>query len=98
MDINETEIRAERVKAGQMAAKARGKKWGGSKKGKRKGRYGTGPGGSSDYSGEIAQDRRSGGGLGPSNNVSLMQQLPLPIPFAAYHCPPSAAMTPEKLG
>ena len=32
----ETEIRAERVKAGQMAAKARGKKWGGSKKGKRK--------------------------------------------------------------
>ena len=32
----ETEIRAERVKAGQEAAKARGKKWGGSKKGKRK--------------------------------------------------------------
>ena len=34
----ETEIRAERVKAGQMAAKARGKKWGGSRKGKRKGK------------------------------------------------------------
>ena len=32
----ETEIRAERVKAGQMAAKARGRKWGGSKKGQRK--------------------------------------------------------------
>ena len=32
----ETEIRAERVKAGQEAAKARGKRWGGSKKGKRK--------------------------------------------------------------
>lgn len=32
----ETEIRAERVKAGQQAAKARGKKWGGSKKGVRK--------------------------------------------------------------
>ncbi|UCE08585.1 MAG: recombinase family protein, partial [bacterium] len=32
----ETEIRAERVKAGQAAAKARGKKWGGSKKGIRK--------------------------------------------------------------
>lgn len=29
----ETEIRAERVKAGQAAAKARGKKWGGSRKG-----------------------------------------------------------------
>ena len=28
----ETEIRAERVRAGQQAAKARGKKWGGSKK------------------------------------------------------------------
>jgi DNA invertase Pin-like site-specific DNA recombinase len=34
----ETEVRAERVKAGQQAAKARGKKWGGSKKGQRKGR------------------------------------------------------------
>ena len=32
----ETEVRAERVKAGQQAAKARGKKWGGSKKGVRK--------------------------------------------------------------
>ena len=32
----ETEIRAERVKAGQAAAKARGKKWGGSSKGQRK--------------------------------------------------------------
>ena len=34
----ETEVRAERVKAGQAAAKARGKKWGGSKKGQRKGK------------------------------------------------------------
>lgn len=34
----ETEVRAERVKAGQTAAKARGKKWGGSKKGVRKGK------------------------------------------------------------
>jgi len=32
----ETEVRAERVTAGQVAAKARGKKWGGSKKGARK--------------------------------------------------------------
>ncbi len=32
----ETEVRAERVIAGQAAAKARGKKWGGSKKGARK--------------------------------------------------------------
>jgi len=32
----ETEIRAERVKAGQQAAKNRGKRWGGSKKGVRK--------------------------------------------------------------
>ncbi len=32
----ETEIRGERVKAGQQAAKARGKRWGGSKKGVRK--------------------------------------------------------------
>ena len=32
----ETEIRAERVKAGQVAAKARGKTWGGSRKGQRK--------------------------------------------------------------
>lgn len=32
----ETEVRAERVRAGQAAAKARGTKWGGSKKGKRK--------------------------------------------------------------
>ena len=32
----ETEVRAERVKAGQQAAKARGKKWGGSIKGVRK--------------------------------------------------------------
>ena len=31
----ETEIRAERVKAGQAAAKEAGKKWGGSKKGRR---------------------------------------------------------------
>ena len=37
----ETEIRAERVKAGQAAAKARGKKWGGSKKGIRKRKTGT---------------------------------------------------------
>lgn len=34
----ETEIRAERVKAGQVSAKLRGKKWGGSKKGHRKGK------------------------------------------------------------
>ena len=34
----ETEIRAERVKAGQQAAKARGKTWGGSKRGQRKGK------------------------------------------------------------
>jgi len=34
----ETEIRAERVKAGQESAKARGKTWGGSKKGHRKGK------------------------------------------------------------
>lgn len=32
----ETEVRAERVKAGQQAAKARGKKWGGSKKCRKK--------------------------------------------------------------
>ena len=32
----ETEVRAERVKAGQVAAKARGKTWGGSRKGQRK--------------------------------------------------------------
>lgn len=32
----ETEIRAERVKAGQASAKSRGKKWGGSKKGRKK--------------------------------------------------------------
>jgi len=32
----ETEVRAERVKAGQQSAKARGKKWGGSKKGRKK--------------------------------------------------------------
>ena len=32
----ETEVRAERVKAGQQAAKNRGKRWGGSKKGVRK--------------------------------------------------------------
>jgi DNA invertase Pin-like site-specific DNA recombinase len=32
----ETEVRAERVKAGQAAAKAKGKRWGGSKKGIRK--------------------------------------------------------------
>ena len=32
----ETEVRGERVQAGQAAAKARGKKWGGSKKGVRK--------------------------------------------------------------
>ena len=31
----ETEIRGERVRAGQAAAKARGKKWGGSQKGRR---------------------------------------------------------------
>jgi len=37
----ETEIRAERVKAGQAAAKARGQKWGGSKKGVRKKKTGT---------------------------------------------------------
>ena len=37
----ETEIRAERVKAGQAAAKARGKKWGRSKKGIRKKKTGT---------------------------------------------------------
>jgi len=34
----ETEVRAERVKAGQAAAKARGRKWGGSKRGVRKGK------------------------------------------------------------
>lgn len=34
----ETEVRAERVKAGQAAAKAKGRKWGGSKKGVRKGK------------------------------------------------------------
>jgi len=34
----ETEIRAERVRAGQQAAKARGKKWGGTKKGQRRSR------------------------------------------------------------
>jgi DNA invertase Pin-like site-specific DNA recombinase len=34
----ETEVRAERVKAGQAAAKAKGKRWGGSKKGVRKGK------------------------------------------------------------
>jgi DNA invertase Pin-like site-specific DNA recombinase len=34
----ETEVRAERVKAGQASAMARGKKWGGSKKGDRKGK------------------------------------------------------------
>ena len=34
----ETELRGERVKAGQEAARARGKRWGGSKKGKRKGK------------------------------------------------------------
>ena len=34
----ETELRGERVKAGQEAARSRGKKWGGSKKGKRKGK------------------------------------------------------------
>jgi len=32
----ETEVRAERVKAGQAAAKAKGKRWGGSQKGVRK--------------------------------------------------------------
>ena len=32
----ETEVRAERVKAGQASAKARGKRWGGSKKGRKK--------------------------------------------------------------
>ena len=32
----ETEVRAERVKAGQQSAKARGKKWGGSKKVRKK--------------------------------------------------------------
>jgi DNA invertase Pin-like site-specific DNA recombinase len=32
----ETEVRGERVKAGQEVARARGKKWGGSKPGKRK--------------------------------------------------------------
>jgi DNA invertase Pin-like site-specific DNA recombinase len=32
----ETEVRAERVKAGQAAARAKGKRWGGSKKGQRK--------------------------------------------------------------
>ncbi len=30
----ETEVRAERVRAGQTAAKARGKRWGGSEKGR----------------------------------------------------------------
>lgn len=34
----ETEVRAERVKAGQEAARAKGKSWGGSKKGVRKGK------------------------------------------------------------
>jgi DNA invertase Pin-like site-specific DNA recombinase len=34
----ETEIRAERVTAGQASAKAKGKRWGGSKKGVRKGK------------------------------------------------------------
>jgi len=34
----ETEVRGERVKAGQDAAKSRGKRWGGSKKGHRKAR------------------------------------------------------------
>jgi len=34
----ETEVRAERVKAGQAAAKAKGRSWGGSKKGVRKGK------------------------------------------------------------
>lgn len=34
----ETEVRAERVKAGQEAAKAKGRRWGGSKKGVRKGK------------------------------------------------------------
>ncbi len=32
----ETEVRGERVKAGQAAARARGKRWGGSEKGRRK--------------------------------------------------------------
>lgn len=34
----ETEVRSERTSAGQAAAKARGKRWGGSKKGVRKGK------------------------------------------------------------
>jgi DNA invertase Pin-like site-specific DNA recombinase len=34
----ETEVRAERVKAGQEAARAKGKRWGGSKRGVRKGK------------------------------------------------------------
>ena len=38
MAAYETEVRAERVIAGQKAARARGKKWGGSRKGVRKGK------------------------------------------------------------